>query len=100
MRSIYFSLGSNLLGFLDSITKHHNNHCFIMMNTVAILSVNKYNEDFEHNEAPSEFSGHKWSLQTFWKYLEKEVSILNIFWRRCYSQYFLSYSSAVCILYN
>jgi len=35
-------------------------------------SVNKYNEDFEHNEAPSEFSGHKWSLQTFWKYLEKE----------------------------
>ena len=53
-----------------------------MMKTVAILSVNKYNEDFEHNEAPSEFSGHKWSLQTFWKYLEKEVSILNIFWKR------------------
>ena len=53
-----------------------------MMKTVAILSVNKYNEDFEHNEAPSEFSGHKWSLQTFWKYLEKEVGILNIFSRR------------------
>ena len=88
MRSIYFSLGSNLLGFLDSITKHHNNHCVIMMNT--ILSVNKYNEDFEHNEAPSEFSGHKWSLQTFWKYLEKEVSILNIFWRRwSFSIFFL-----------
>ena len=82
MRSSHFSLGSNLLGFLDSITKHHNNHCIIMMNTIAILSVNKYNEDFEHNEAPSEFSGHKWSLQTFWKYLEKEVSILNIFWKR------------------
>ena len=53
-----------------------------MMKTIAILSVNKYNEDFEHNEAPSEFSGHKWSLQTFWKYLQKEVSILNIFSRR------------------
>ena len=78
-----------------------------MMKTVAILSVNKYNEDFEHNEAPSEFSGHKWSLQTFWKYLQKEVSILNIFSRRWslsifseggdHSQYFLSYSSAGCI---
>ena len=45
---------------------------------IITTSVNKYNEDFEHNEAPSEFSGHKWSLQTFWKYLEKEVIIIFI----------------------
>ena len=35
-------------------------------------SVNKYSEDFEHNEAPSEFSGHKWSLETFWKFMASE----------------------------
>lgn len=35
-------------------------------------SVNKGSEDFEFNEAPSDFSGHKWSLKTLWKYLECE----------------------------
>ena len=54
----------------------------VIVNIMIMISVNKYNEDFEHNEAPGEFSGHKWSLQTFWKYLEKEVfffSIITIF---------------------
>ena len=46
---------------------------------MTMISVNKYNEDFEHNEAPTEFSGHKWSLQTFWKYLEKEVFFFFFF---------------------
>ena len=35
-------------------------------------SVNKSNTYFEYNEDPSEFSGHKWSLKTLWKYLECE----------------------------
>ena len=51
----------------------------VIINTMIVVSVNKYNEDFEHNEAPGEFSGHKWSLQTFWKYLEKEVFFFFFF---------------------
>ena len=51
----------------------------VIVNIMIMISVNKYNEDFEHNEAPGEFSGHKWSLQTFWKYLEKEVFFFFFF---------------------
>jgi len=33
-------------------------------------SINKKNKEFEFNETPENLSGHKWSLQMLWKYLE------------------------------
>jgi len=45
-------------------------------------SVNKGNQDFEYNEAPGEFVGHKWSLKTFWKYMESEGHDWHRIWTR------------------
>jgi len=45
-------------------------------------SVNKNNEEFEHNESPEECTGHKWSLRTFWKYLESQGVDWQRVWRR------------------
>jgi len=45
-------------------------------------SVNKDNEDFEYNEAPGEFVGHKWSLKTFWKYMESQGHDWPRIWTR------------------
>ena len=33
-------------------------------------AVNKDSDSFQHNSEPGEFQGHKWSLKTFWKYLD------------------------------
>ena len=33
-------------------------------------SINKYNEEFEFNEAPENLKGHKWSLEMLCKYLK------------------------------
>ena len=46
------------------------------------FSVNKNNEEFEHNESPEECTGHKWSLRTFWKYLESQGVDWQRVWRR------------------
>jgi len=45
-------------------------------------SVNKNNENFEYNESPEECYGHKWSLRSFWKYLESEGVDWQRVWRR------------------
>jgi len=45
-------------------------------------SVNKNNENFEYNESPEECVGHKWSLKTFWKYLEEKGVDWRRVWRR------------------
>lgn len=45
-------------------------------------SVNKNNENFEYNESPDEFYGHKWSLRTFWRYLETQGVDWQRVWRR------------------
>ena len=47
-----------------------------------IFSVNKNNDNFEYNEDPNEFYGHKWTLKTFWKYLEMEGHDTKRIWRR------------------
>jgi len=44
--------------------------------------VNKNNDNFEYNEDPNEFYGHKWTLKTFWKYLEMEGHDTQRIWRR------------------
>ena len=53
-----------------------------MLNILNIFSVNKNNDDFEYNEDPNEFYGHKWTLKTFWKYLEMEGHDTKRIWRR------------------
>ena len=45
-------------------------------------SVNKNSEKFEYNESPGEFYGHKWSMKTFWKYLEMKGIDWQRVWRR------------------
>ena len=35
-------------------------------------SVNKESEEFIQNTNPAEFDGHKWSLKTFWRYMESQ----------------------------
>ena len=47
-----------------------------------VFSVNKNNENFEYNEAPDECVGHKWSLRSFWKYLEQRGVDWQRVWRR------------------
>ena len=49
---------------------------------ILIFSVNKNNDDFEYNEDPDEFYGHKWTLKTFWKYLEMQGHDTKRIWRR------------------
>ena len=44
--------------------------------------MNKNNDDFEYNEDPDEFYGHKWTLKTFWKYLEMQGHDTKRIWRR------------------
>ena len=38
-------------------------------------SVNKTSESFEYNENPGSYEGHKWDLQTLWKYMEERLGI-------------------------
>ena len=45
-------------------------------------AVNKDNEDFQHSSNKSEFKGHKWSLQTFWKYLEQKGCNWHALWQK------------------
>eukprot|EP00092_Neocalanus_flemingeri_P003383 GFUD01003624.1.p1 GENE.GFUD01003624.1~~GFUD01003624.1.p1 ORF type:complete len:534 (+),score=140.74 GFUD01003624.1:66-1667(+) len=45
-------------------------------------SINKRNQDFEFNEVPEELSGHKWSLQMLWKYLEKRGINHSTIWEK------------------
>ena len=45
---------------------------------ITNFSVNKANSDFVYNEQPGEYKGHKWNLQTLWRYLEEE---LRLDWR-------------------
>ena len=49
---------------------------------ILCFSVNKNNDNFEYNEDPNEFYGHKWTLKTFWKYLEMEGHDTQRIWRR------------------
>ena len=60
---------------LISLTRFEILYCFI-------FSVNKNNDDFEYNEDPNEFYGHKWTLKTFWKYLEMQGHDTKRIWRR------------------
>ena len=60
---------------LISLTRSEILYCFI-------FSVNKNNDDFEYNEDPNEFYGHKWTLKTFWKYLEMQGHDTKRIWRR------------------
>jgi len=62
-----------------SASKEDLNDKFIHLTN---YSVNKDNEDFEYNEAPGEFVGHKWSLKTFWKYMECEGHDWARIWSR------------------
>ena len=55
---------------------------YISFNNYFIFSVNKNNDNFEYNEDPNEFYGHKWTLKTFWKYLEMEGHDTQRIWRR------------------
>ena len=41
-------------------------------------TINKDNPSFVHSEQPDEFTGHKWSLKTLWRYFER---VLNKEWR-------------------
>ena len=66
---------SRFLKSLISLTRFEILHCFI-------FSVNKNNDDFEYNEDPNEFYGHKWTLKTFWKYLEMQGHDTKRIWRR------------------
>ena len=43
-------------------------------------SVNKYNSDFEHNEDPSQFSGHKRSYKALLKYLAENSYDVGTMW--------------------
>lgn len=38
-------------------------------------SVNKYNNDYEPNSDATATKGHKWTLKTFWRYLEREKRV-------------------------
>lgn len=51
-----------------------SNNCIHLTN----YSVNKTNKDFEYNENPGEYEGHKWSIKTLWKYFDE---VLGIDWR-------------------
>ena len=59
----------------------HLNDKFIHLTN---YSVNKNNEEFEHNEEPAEgeFVGHKWSLKTLWKYMEEQGHDWRRIWTR------------------
>ena len=45
-------------------------------------SVNKESEEFIQNSDPSECEGHKWSLKTFWKYLESQGHDWSKIWSK------------------
>ena len=68
--------------------RHLTNYRFDLENSnisrvyFCTFSVNKNNENFEYNESPEECYGHKWSLRSFWKYLESEGVDWQRVWRR------------------
>lgn len=45
-------------------------------------AVNKDSETFQQNTDPGEFQGHKWSLRTFWKYLETAGCNWSALWEK------------------
>lgn len=45
-------------------------------------AINKNSEEFIQNENPSEFEGHKWSLKTFWRYLESQGRSTKNLWKK------------------
>ena len=45
-------------------------------------AVNKENESFEHSNNPDQFSGHKWSVSTFWRYLDQRGVNCHALWSK------------------
>ena len=45
-------------------------------------SVNKNSDKFEYNDDHEQFTGHKWSLKTLWKYLDSQGHKWEPVWRK------------------
>ena len=68
-------------GLVRFATEPYSNDMKNLSNNFIHLTnytINKDSLKFVHNEAPGDYSGHKWNLKTLWKYFEE---VLNKDWK-------------------